>query len=427
MANKKNIAVLVMGLLFSFNLYAETMTIPAFSGKLNNHSSLPSSVFEIEYHFSCGYKKFPGDFTAYCGSAQFTAKVSDNGTFSVPEIAFDVDIDEEDPQLYKTELSTSVFVSIPQTTQGYPFGFARDGVSGLFEFTQGKYDASLAKTFTVFQVNAQDVLVDLYSGYDPLKWLTNIGRDLSVDFSFDFTNGQAANEQFENDPRTGFFKRSSWMHNNWAQIPQQLLIVAGAWTKDAPVTMQISGPDLAATTTTFHYSSVFPDAARTLAIDDTVYKDPSGLRTLAGTWENSRISLSYSLQDEMDIINIQNYFSAEITCNKNKLTGSFIFRDAQNLPAKELLRVPVEGSCNGESGLLTFSLKKKSGEMLNLNLQITKVLAFLKVDHRMSVMVSSDIMEYELSTGSEVSSEMVLRDSLGVVQGTIYLSRSKKP
>lgn len=423
MFNYKKTAVIFSTFFVSANLYAETFTIPAFSGKLNNHSSLSSSLFEVSYNFTCGYKQSPNDFTAYCGSADYVAKVSDDGSFSVPEISFEADIDEADAGKYKMELSTSAVVSIPDTAVGYPFGFARDGLLGLLDFPENKYDKDLSKTFTVFQVNPQNIILNLSSGFDPVKWLTNIGRDLDADFYFDFTNGQATTKLFETDPRTTFFNRSMWKHNSWSEIPQQLLIVAGDWAADAIVTMKVTGLDNNATETTFPYSSIFPENSRTLSIDDTKYKDPSSLRTLTGTWVDSFLSLNYDFEDAMDSIQIQNYFTANLTCKNKKLSGEFIFRDAQYLPATELLKVPVSGSCEGESGKLAFALKKKSGEVLNLTFDVKKVLAFKKTGHGMSVMASSDVTDYDWKTGSEISSQMVLRDPSGTVSGTIYLAR----
>lgn len=404
--------------------YAKAFKVPAFSGKINNHSALESSTFEVEYLFSCGYKRFPNDFTAYCGSAEYKAQVAKDGSFSVPETFFDMDMGE-DAGKYTPELSTNITVSVSESSPGFPFGYALDGILNLFQFEGNPSQNDLARNFSIFQVDEQQIILDLASGVDPEVWVQSVGRDMSATFSFDFSNGQEQSALFQNDPRTDFFQREQFKHNDWTKIPKQLLIVAGDWQADTPVVLEVRDSDYNPTEFSFPYSSTFPEKMRTIKIDDTKYDDPAHLRVFDGQWFGGYLNLGYEYIDQVEVIKSGNYFTADFACNQNQLSGELIFRDGQFLSSKEILRVPVSGTCDGEVGSFSFELKLKSGQTLKLSVQVTKIIANIKEGYSYSVMASSDVDSFDLRTGSEVSTSIVLRDQNGDAQGTVSLYRNE--
>ena len=76
----------VLGLLSFFALAAcNESSIPAFSGRLVNQSSIPSESFEITYVLSCKKESLVGPRPS-CGYDSKTAKVDANGNYSMPAL-----------------------------------------------------------------------------------------------------------------------------------------------------------------------------------------------------------------------------------------------------------------------------------------------------------------------------------------------------
>lgn len=316
-------------------------TIPAFEGRIVNHSSLPTESFQVTYTLKCRKESFVGPRPS-CGYATQSAQVKANGSYAMPAI-----------EVASGGSTYELDISVEAKVDGIPRGVLHE----TFLFSDGDItsEAPAYKDITVLEFAEQELRYELASGIASERWAEGQGRDSVLNYTFDFSLGK-------DDPifgarvrrlRTGFFDQG-----NILTLPRAFFFLPGVHGTDAPVRVtaklenwHLTGENLVLGTMTgdIPFARELPLSLRRFSVDDRAL--PEIRRTIDGTWP---LTLNFHRQYRHD--RESNLFDAklDVRCLNGRIDGTM---HLASRPANKRAfdgTVNVGGRCSDESGVLEF-------------------------------------------------------------------------
>lgn len=329
--------------------HAAVLQFPAQKAQLFNHSNLPNDAFQVSYSVGC--RTVQGD---DCGDFETEVPVQADGSYEIPAFALDLGKSKAADRRY----SLFVFFSLPEDSPDFPTGIAPAGLASMVN-PRGLTDpAQLAPpNFTVFKIAAGTLDLALESGADVESFLKGPGRDVGVDIEIDFSGTKSGElDQTLNLEQSGFSRK------RWVDVPAGYFTIAGAYARNTPVDFEISWNYKVVKSGRAAFSSDVAQMLGSFTIDDRIGDQRVDERRLTGSFGDSYFDLDYAKREEYKFAEIGfSYATLNAECMNGKIQGELIYRSGQFEDEPETSRVPVRGTCAGETGEIQWPIEKKSG------------------------------------------------------------------
>lgn len=352
-------------LTISLNAFATLVPVAASNGRLINHTGLPSEAFKLSFSVSCTTGGFRD-----CGAFEIEKNLNADGTYEIP--AFELDAGKTRPQDRKYSLF--VFLSLPSDDARFPVGVAPSDLS-LLNDERGVKDLSRLKAqdFTLFRASAGSLDVRLKSGRDLNEFMKNEGRDLGVSIEIDF--GLTGTEDFST---TETREQSGFSLKRWTDVRETYFLVNGALPADAAFDYAIEFDAQTVKSGRLNFAPTLIDLLGEFTIDDgpaQVEQLPAE-RKLTGLFPDTNFFLDYALRDQYKFAEIGfSYATLQAECVNGKIQGELIYRDGQFVGDPETSRVPVSGTCQGETGTLMWPIETRQGKTVMLSAPYVRIRA----------------------------------------------------
>lgn len=342
--------------------HAEIVTVPGSQGRLLNHTALPNEAFELSFTAWC-----QTDAGYTCGRFEQTTLLKADGTYQIP--AFTLDAGATDPTIRRYSLL--VFISLPADHPQRPKSTAPGDFAAMVDIRKASIQQLQAKNFTLHATDSGLLNVKLASGRKLDDYLKNEGRDGGVNIEIDFglTGGRRSGLNHSID-QSGFTRK------NWLELPVRYFMTPAELAADAPFDYVIRSQSQEIKKGRANFSSNLISAIGLLEIDDRQSEDLVAERRLTGSFADSYFQLDYPLQDQMEFDEIGfSYATLNVECVKGQIVGELIYRDGQWPDDPETSRVTVGGLCQGDSGQIVWTMKRKSGKLETLTAKYDRIRA----------------------------------------------------
>lgn len=405
-------------LAFAAPAFAVTVKVPGSTGRLLNHTSLPSEAFRVSFSVSCTDLHFSD-----CGRFEMEKNLNPDGTYEVP--AFELDAGNTQPA--KRLYSLHVFFSLPEEDPRFPKGAAPGDLASLVQERRVRDVTTLvAPSFTVLMADAGPLDVKLASGRKLDSFLREDGRDLGVTIQLDF--GLTGTENFET---TVTLEQTGFSRKRWVDLPRTYFTLRGEYAADAPFDYEVTFRYQDVKTGRANFRADLVNVLGALKIDDVVGAADQlpAERRLTGSFPDTYFDLDYPKREEYEFADIGfSYATLNAECVNGKIQGELIYRDGQFTSDPETSRVAVTGTCRGETGELRWPIQKKSGgtEMLSAKYVRIRAQEHERPNGRKSIsrlLMTDDVSEMlGVYKGEELSMFMAVYASDGSYAGKLSVS-----
>lgn len=384
--------------LMTLSLQVHAVEIGPIDGKINNYSSIKTSLFRVSVMLICRSYSFIGPRPS-CGNNSYVAEVQEDGTYHIPKVEVDGG--------YENRLQ--VDVGIPYENRADLVVYSRGWT--FFDRNIRKVSGRLNQ-FTVFEAVPQQVI---YQGVNHEEFLAGAGRDVTNNFEL----------AFKDDGKLGNTSSSYWYRltgdNGVSETPGSirgsLFIVAGSLPADALVTIKGKLNVIDSTTrapvsveTTLPFSSVFPDQARTFKVNPADV--PVFDRIAEGEYERTELQISTYINQKYE----NSWFDGRLSlaCENGQAKGVYSVKSRGGADIQFSGDLEVSGTCQGEQAELKVKMPYlKDGTEATLTFGVTRM-----VRGRWMVISPSDRWDWQVR-GGQYTMKIPVRLEDGTAVGNI--------